>query len=622
NNVPVTFATLVQPASLLVNAAKDYVFGGSGGVAGTNTLAKSGTGTLTLANSNSFTGGMTISNGIVRLASANLGLTHRWSFNNSLADSVGAQAAVIVDVGANNVTLTASNVTLAGGTSTTSDYVSLGSDLLPNNTTPATIEIWATQNSIQNWSRIFDFGSGTSENLIMSWTKATTLTQDRVEWLDSPNTNTVDNSNQPYTASVEFHIVMVIQPGAGAGGTTRVTWYRAPSSTNAIGAARGIFDSAINLSTFNDVNCWLGRSEYSSDSVANASYNEVRIWNRALSTNELQSLHVAGPNAVLETLNIGQAPATVSGGGALNLAGSSAVLENASSQTLNVGSLTGVAGSEVRMPSAGLSAGANGASSSFAGFLSGSGGFTKQGAGTLTLSGNSTHTGPTTVSAGTLLLQGNNSAATGIVAVQNGATLGGNGTIGGATTIQLGGILSPGTSIGNLGFLSTLGLNGVTLMEVTRAPLTNDTLTLSGPLNYAATLTVTNLGGSLVAGDKFKLFNASAYSGSFDTINLPTLSAGLVWNTSKLNVSGTLWVVSTNAPQLSTPSVSGGNFNFGGTGGTPGWDYYVITSTNLTLPLDQWTRVMTNQFDAAGNCSVALPFDAAQPRLFYRVLVP
>lgn len=620
NNLPVNLVGNLQPATLLVNATKDYTFSGAGSIVGTNSLIKSGTGTLTLANSNTFTGGVTISNGTLRVATANLGLAHRWSFNNSLADSVSGQAASIVEVGVNNATLTASNVTLAGGLKALSDYVDLGPDVLPSSGL-ATIELWATPISVQNWSRIFDVGASTTENLMMSWTMGTTLASDRVEWVDSAGTNTVDNSNQPYTLGTEFHVVMVIEPGAGAGGTTRVTWYRSPSSSGSLGAARGTFNSTNTLASLTDTNCWLGRSQWP-DNTANASYNEVRVWNRALTTNELQSLHAAGPNALLETLNLGLAPASLSASGAMNLAGAGAILENSSGQTLALGSLFGVAGSEMRLSSGGAAVGGNGASSTFEGFFTGGNGLTKQGAGTLILSGANTLTGPIAVNAGKLQLDGNNSAASGVLTVSSNATLGGSGSVGGAATIQAGGILSPGASIGTLTFNNALSLGGVTFMEISRTPLTNDVVAQTGPMTFAGALIVTNVSSPLAAGDQFKLFNAPTYGGSFGSISLPALPAGLNWNTTKLNTSGTLWVVSTNPPQLSAPIVSGGSFNFGGTGGTPGWDYYVLASTNLALPLATWDRVLTNQFDALGNCAVSVPLDPLQPKRFYRLQIP
>lgn len=620
NNTPVMLMSNWQPAAVLVNATKDYVFAGAGGIVGTNSLIKSGAGTLTLANSNTFTGGVVISNGTLRVATANSGLAHRWSFNNSLADSVGGLNATIVDIGVNNATLTASNVTLAGGTKATADYVDLGDEVLPNSG-PATIELWATPIAVQNWSRIFDLGASTAENLFMSWTVGATFASDRVEWLDAPITNTVDNSNQPYTLGVEFHVVMVIEPGAGAGGTTRVTWYRSPATNSALGTARGTFNSANTPAGLTDTNCWLGRSQWP-DNTANASYNEVRIWNRALTTNELQTSHVAGANAVLESVIPGLSPASLSVTGTVNLVGSSATFENSSGAMLTLGSLAGVAGSKAKLTSGGLAVGGNGASTTFGGVLSGTNGLTKQGAGTLTLAGVNTHTGPTVVNAGKLLLNANNYAVTGALIVSSNATLGGSGTFGGPTTINAGGILSPGIAIGALVFSNTLSFGGVTFMEVSHTPLINDLVSQWGPMTFGGALVVTNTAGTLAAGDNFKLFNAASYGGSFASLNLPALPPGLDWNTSKLGVAGTLWVVSTNPPALSPPTTSSGNFSFDGTGGTPGWDYYVLSSTNVALPPASWDRIATNQFDISGNCNVSVPLDPLQPLRFYRLQVP
>jgi hypothetical protein len=38
-----------------------------------------------------------------------------------------------------------------------------------------------------------------------------------------------------------------------------------------------------------------------------------------------------------------------------------------------------------------------------------------------------------------------------------------------------------------------------------------------------------------------------------------------------------------------------------GSGGTPNATFYLLASTNLTMPLASWTRVLTNQFDSSGN---------------------
>jgi len=72
----------------------------------------------------------------------------------------------------------------------------------------------------------------------------------------------------------------------------------------------------------------------------------------------------------------------------------------------------------------------------------------KTGDNTLVLAGACTYSGTTTVSKGTLLVNG--SLGTGAVSVPAGSTLGGNGTIGGNVTISGNALLSPGESVGNL----------------------------------------------------------------------------------------------------------------------------------------------------------------------------
>jgi len=84
----------------------------------------------------------------------------------------------------------------------------------------------------------------------------------------------------------------------------------------------------------------------------------------------------------------------------------------------------------------------------FSGTLNGLGGFKQAGSGTTILNLANSYTGTTNVDAGTLIIDGNQAAATGAVTVANGATLGGSGIIGGAVTVN--GILSPGNSPGIL----------------------------------------------------------------------------------------------------------------------------------------------------------------------------
>jgi autotransporter-associated beta strand protein len=64
------------------------------------------------------------------------------------------------------------------------------------------------------------------------------------------------------------------------------------------------------------------------------------------------------------------------------------------------------------------------------------------------LTGSNSYSGPTTINSGTLVIHGDQSAATGGVLVTSFATLGGTGVIGGAVTVATGGTHDPGPSPG------------------------------------------------------------------------------------------------------------------------------------------------------------------------------
>jgi rhamnogalacturonan endolyase len=259
-----------------------------------------------------------------------------------------------------------------------------------------------------------------------------------------------------------------------------------------------------------------------------------------------------------------------------------------------------------------------------AALFSGTTSLIKEGNGSWTLTGDNSYSGTTVVNGGTLFLNGDQSAAAGAVSVNANGTLAGRGIIGGSTTIL--GTLAPGVSgIGTLTLVTnlTLGADSTTLLQVTKSPFTNDHVVVGGNLAFNGTLELVNTGVELFeAGDNFQLFSAATYSGQFSALELPVLEEGLAWKASKLNSDGQLWVVSTNPPVVTSVQTSGGQLQITGTGGTPQWDYYVLTATNLALPRAGWTRLATNQFNANGGFSFSWPLAPGTPRGFYCVEVP
>ncbi|WP_246677279.1 MULTISPECIES: autotransporter-associated beta strand repeat-containing protein [unclassified Mesorhizobium] len=156
---------------------------------------------------------------------------------------------------------------------------------------------------------------------------------------------------------------------------------------------------------------------------------------------------------------------------------------------------------------------------SFGGAISGTGAVNKLGTGITTLTGTNSYSGATNVNAGTLLINGNQSGATGPTSVASGATLGGTGTIGGSVTVADGGTLAPGgagNAPGTLTINGNLALGNSDLnvnfgqANVPGGPL-NDLINVGGNLTLDGTLNVTQSpGGTLGPG----VYRIISYNGS------------------------------------------------------------------------------------------------------------
>jgi hypothetical protein len=80
-----------------------------------------------------------------------------------------------------------------------------------------------------------------------------------------------------------------------------------------------------------------------------------------------------------------------------------------------------------------------------------------------------------------------------------------------------------------------------------------------------------------------------------------------------------IFVVSTAPPVLGALTVTGSNVTLNGSGGMPASNFYVLSSTNLTLPPSNWIRLLTNQFDGNGSFILTNTLDTNAAQNFYRL---
>lgn len=270
----------------------------------------------------------------------------------------------------------------------------------------------------------------------------------------------------------------------------------------------------------------------------------------------------------------------------------------------------------------------------------GSGALTKTGSGRLTLNGNNAYRGATLIEQGVLalgtagalldsqqIILANNATldvsgrADGTLALSGGQSLQGGGTVLGSVTANSGATIALGSSIGSLTITNVLTFQAgsTNVMELDADAHTNDVLAGMATVNFGGKLIITNLGGSLAAGDSFKLFSAGNYSHSFASVEWPPLTGNLMW-TNRLAVDGTIAVVS---PVNTTPTNIvvtnlGDVLQLGWPEDHTGWRLQIQTN-------DVTIGIGTNWFDVAGSKatnSAFIPIDPNNGSVFLRLVYP
>ncbi len=250
-------------------------------------------------------------------------LVNRWSFNQAAGAAPHGSvfndtiSAVPLQVRGNGAALNGVRITLPGTTNcdqpdaTSSAYLNLPNGLVSSKTN-LTVEIWAAPISARFFQLMFDFGrmniAGDGAGAAGEWTGTTganvpaSETSDGIALLFNRDTNInsqrlgarINGGSPVYlddtlatTLGTTYHYVFTFQDTPGGG---NVAWYR-----NGVLARSG--NVAFHLSEIEDVNNWLGRSQWNSLAMAHAAYDEVRIHDHALAPTDIAASFAAGRDA-------------------------------------------------------------------------------------------------------------------------------------------------------------------------------------------------------------------------------------------------------------------------------------------------------------------------------------
>ncbi len=261
--------------------------------------------------------------------------------------------------------------------------------------------------------------------------------------------------------------------------------------------------------------------------------------------------------------------------------------------------------------------------------VSGAGGLTKSGAALLYINIPMVYSGATVVSNGVLVVDAPQTNSSSSVTV-NGGTLAGTGWFASPVTVNANGTLSPGdtnsTAVFTLVISNSLSLGGTCAMDVNKnsGSFSGDLITNVTVLTYGGKLSLNiqvddPVNDPLTNGDIIPLFGFQSASGTFSSITPPTPGTGLAWDQSHLATDGTLRVIFApkTPPFIGGITLSSGNIIISGTNSLANSSYKVLVSTNVALPLAQWTPIATNNSDGSGNILFTNAVNPNTPQQFY-----
>ena len=265
-------------------------------------FVKAGEGTLTLAAMPS-ADTVAVDGGTLALSAgddnASARLAHRWSFTSNLSDSMTGKSGAITGTGTSYVTdgTSGSTALRLPGANNGKCYVNLGAKKLPSDS--VTIEAWVTMRNIVDWVRVFLIQDGVTKNTSHS---LAFISRTSDTGFDSAGTSKYIGS--ALQKDVQYYVAIAISPDGKGGSVTR-RYIKKVGDSNFLfknEATNAAWTISANMTTNpSDGHFWLGRSDYNNKD-ATADYDEVRVWNGALSDEAIALSAAKGPDATAEDI--------------------------------------------------------------------------------------------------------------------------------------------------------------------------------------------------------------------------------------------------------------------------------------------------------------------------------
>ncbi len=481
----------VEPtAATFANESSDFAVTGANGIAGTGGITKSGAGKLTLANANTFSG-------TAKIDAGELVIGHEFALQN-------AQLSGSFSTGSTHVfgDITAARIGALGG----------DADLALENSSgqPVALTVGRSGNS--------SFGG------LLSGSGSLTKTDSGRQTVYFDNTYTGGTTVEAGTLLAGFTTSFGTAPVVMTGGSVEFEIDDGTESTVAndfvlpdgsgILSLFGSFGPGRTAPTPGTVTRLTGKISGGSadrifrisdtgiggehdnvtilDNAENDFLGTIELWRATVAFTSDAALGDPSNDILISTENLAGSLRFDADGITLNAGRSIQLYTNTNPMPVNTQEFTGT----------------------IAGDFSGVGNFIKQGTGTLILTGTNNATGPTTVSAGTMQVDGSFAASTAAVTVEAAGTLSGGGMI--ARPVNVAGTLSPGASTGTLATGDTT-IGGTYAVEVDGT--NSDVLAVTGDLDLTgAALDVTLLGGGFTAESYVIATYTGTLSGSFASV--------------------------------------------------------------------------------------------------------